>query len=325
MNSSDFYAEFKGKGLIFFSDPSAAKTALAFAYNLKRFQRNIEFLIFTNKEYSFFKEWELKINISEFVDEKMFESVDWVFTGTSHPESSNSFEIKHIKIALEKGIQIFSFVDQIANVKVRFLLNNKLYLPHKILVPDLFSANSLIVQEIPSLIIEVLENPYLFFIQQFWKSKISRTEFSNYYNFSNSIKKIIVYAPDPLTLRGVDKRLGFNEFEVFEQLINFLRSNSNFALLVKLHPLQENRNRFIFLKGDLTNIFIDFENKIDNLDLVYYSDYVIGFYSNFLIEASKLNENIIRYFPKNGTVDVFNHLKFGIKVNSYQELIKVLR
>ena len=45
--------------------------------------------------------------------------------------------------------------------------------------------------------------------------------------------------------------------------------------------------------------------------LIYYSDVVIGFFSNFLIEATIMRKPVIRFFPKEISNDPFSHLAIG--------------
>jgi hypothetical protein len=323
MNSSEFYESLKGKGIIVFSDPSAAKTCLSLAKICSFSNRECTFQIFSNKIYSFYEDWNLDIKIVEDFNEISFDKVDWVFSGTSHPDSSLCFENSIVKFAIYKNIKTFAFVDQWKNVNIRFNFDNELVFPDLILVPDEYSKIKLIEQNLENEKIQVLKNPYLYYIEKFWKINKTKEELIQFLNLTDKSKKIIVYAPDPFTLRGQDLVFGFDEFSVLNELIEIINSNE-FFLVVKLHPLQPQKNKFTEMIESNKNIFVDINNLLENLEISFYSSHIIGFYSNFLLEANQIAKSVIRYFPKNSNLDIFDHLNFGKKICSFEELVDAI-
>ncbi len=324
MNLNKLYTSFKGKGLIVFSDPSAAKSCLAFAKICNFLSLNCTFQILTNKSYSFYEEWDLNIEIIDGIQEISFDGIDWVFSGTSHPDSSLCFEVSIIKLSKLYKIKTYGYVDQWKNVNQRFLYENDLFYTDFIFVPDLFSKNKLVDQKIDVEKIQVLKNPYLTYIENFWQIKKSKQEIELILNISLEKKKIIVYAPDPFTLRGQDLVFGFDEFSVFKELIDLLKIKKDYFLIVKLHPLQPKKKQFLELAQNHKDIYIDLNNELDNLDICFYSNYVLGFYSNFLLEANQINNSVIRYFPNNNRLDILGYLDFGNKICSYEDLVMAI-
>ena len=130
----------------------------------------------------------------------------------------------------------------------------------------------------------------------------------------------MVSAPDPLTLRGQDIVFGFDEFSVFKELLSVVLKNEKLFFIVKIHPLQENKDLFFELKGSIDRVFIDSANVLTNLETIFYSDFVVGFYSNFLLEASMLEKTVFRYFPQNAEKDILSYLDFGQKINNIKTL-----
>ena len=60
--------------------------------------------------------------------------------------------------------------------------------------------------------------------------------------------------------------------------------------------------------------------------ILYYSDIVIGFFSNMLIEAQILGKQVLRYLPLSTKNDPLNHLNVGeiVELHSLMKYIKEL-
>ena len=308
------WEKFKGNGVFVFSDPAGAKACLALneILNIEQVVGNRK--LYTNKEYAFYKQFECDVKIIRI--EKIgciTEEFDWIFTGTSHPDSSNRFELLMLKSVIAKNS--FSFIDHWTNFKLRFTFNDKLILPTVIFVVDEKAKELAIADGLPEKDLFIFENPYLIYLKKYKQSNISRNVFCKTLDILIT-NKIILYAPDPLSLRSTNKR---DEVTVLKELINICKNK--FTLLLKLHPLQPlteinkiiNENSFLKLMND--NLFLP-------QDVFKNADCIIGFYSNYLLEASVINKNIIRYLLKGNQIDYLAESlgSNSIAVNNENEL-----
>jgi CDP-glycerol glycerophosphotransferase (TagB/SpsB family) len=50
---------------------------------------------------------------------------------------------------------------------------------------------------------------------------------------------------------------------------------------------------------------------IDVNSLIYYADVVLGFFSNFLVEATILNKPVLRFFLNKEMIDPFEKMNIG--------------
>jgi CDP-glycerol glycerophosphotransferase (TagB/SpsB family) len=318
---TDFYYDFKGKGIIAFSDPAGAKACLAFASILKINNIDVTFEIFSNKQYDFYNNWDIEISVISNPNVIDFSKYSWIFTGTSHPKSSQLFELKLLQKALLKQINTYSFVDHWTNFLIRFQdENGSCYFPNSILVLDDYAIELAVKDGLPRNNMRKIENPYLTYIKNYWKSDISCAEFRLNFNVPAN-KTIILFAPDPISLRNDNSTMGFDEITVLKELLFILKKKPDLFLIISLHPLQKTEQiESILIDFNIGNVFID-PKKINNLDVISHSDIIIGFYSNFLLEADKLEKKVYRYFPENAEKDYLKHLNFGIKINNLNFLI----
>ena len=112
---------------------------------------------------------------------------------------------------------------------------------------------------------------------------------------------------------------GFDEFQIFQFLSESLSTYSNqFNFIIKIHPNQRNIEKFSI---DTPNIFI-VQNNIDNREIIFHCDLIVGFYSNFLIEANIFNKKIIRFV---GTKqDPISFLNIGVVCMDKLELLNLI-
>lgn len=318
------WEKFEGNGVFVFSDPAGAKACLALNEIL-----NIEKVtgtrkLYTNKDYAFYKQFECDVKIINIEKIKSIsEEFDWIFTGTSHPESSDTFELLMLKYIVAK--KSFSFIDHWTNFKLRFTFNDKIILPAVIFVVDEKAKELAIVDGLPEKKMFVFENPYLIYLRNYKRTNISRETFCKKLNICSE-KKIILYAPDPISLRSSDVR---NEVAILEELIEIC-NNTPYTLLIKLHPLQP-----LEVIGKIIDLHDNIVQIKDNLflpqDVFKNADCIIGFYSNYLLEASVINKNIIRYLLNNNQIDylagslsdksivVNNKIELNIAINILNE------
>lgn len=296
MNCVELIASKKGKGLIAFSDPAGAKACLALHWILTNTHGLDTIRLVSNKSYSFYADWNTEVTIIDDPAGVDLSGLDWVFTGTSHPDSSYHFEVNLLKQAQEQNIFTASFIDHWTNLSERFSLNNTFIFPDIIFVIDPQLIQRAIEAGIPAEKLVVSENPYVQYIRLYWKSQLSIEQFRKLYTIPESVTTILTYAPDPISLRHELSDFGFNEFTVLEELLQLLRQHPEVFLIVKTHPLQplEQLNKLI-REAKSQRLVLETANRIDNLELMFHSTAIIGFLSNFLWEASALRKPVYRY------------------------------
>ena len=96
---------------------------------------------------------------------------------------------------------------------------------------------------------------------------------------------------------------------------------SKFNIIIKLHPVQNTKIiQDIIDKNTLNkNILFLSDNKYLN-SLIYFSDIIVGVFSNMLIEANLLGKNIIRFFPDNNRYkDPIIHILKDIPCKNFED------
>jgi hypothetical protein len=97
----------------------------------------------------------------------------------------------------------------------------------------------------------------------------------------------------------LDKKFGFDELDGLKMIIDAINTSreTNKYIVVKGHP---NQNHAIFLEylSEFPNSKIIYLDSGDLPTLIYYSECVIGFFSNSLVEANVLGKRVIRPFMK---------------------------
>ena len=294
----------KGKGLLVFSDPGAAKAVLSLGHYLKL--NNQSFIIVSDRYYDFFDMFDVDVLlITENAESILCKyKPDFVFTGTSY---TSNIEKDFISASKGMNIHSFSFVDHWTSIIERFKLNNNFVFPDQILLIDETAKKIAIESGINDSILVVFGNPYYDFLKK-WKPKLTKNELFKFLNLDVNHHKIIIYAPDPLSnVNGLDV-FGFDEINLTQQideLLNELNLPINFIL--KLHPNQEIKKLLPYTSSKI----IIADKTVDSNSLIYYSDSVWGFFSNFLIEAQIMNKPIMRVLSNNIINDPFRDKEIG--------------
>jgi hypothetical protein len=279
-------------------------------------------LLFSNKKYSSTEFGDLAI--TKVVPSFKSLGVDCVFTGTSHPHSSEHFEVNCIKKAVFENIYTISFIDHWVNFKLRFNGLKTFEYPNEIWVVDETAKRLAVSEGLPEEKIVVKSNPYHYYLKNQWQSK---------YIDKNYLKNLeipitgfhILFAPDPLSIRNGKSIAGFTEEEALKDLLTLITELGNETfLIVKCHPLQPMENLMQILQEHKKgNGFLI--KEADTLELINTSDIVVGFYSNFLLEAEALGKQVIRYFPGNDEADLLKHKASLKTVHTKNELAKELK
>jgi len=285
----------KGKGLFVFSDPGGAKPILSIAkFNLKNLS---DCLIISDRLYPFYKEFDLEVeNISQSVEEYIDNfQPDFIFTGTSY---SSKIELGFLKLAKERKIFSYAYVDHNTSIVERFQIGDQFYFPDKILLKDIHAYDIAVDNGISKKKLMIIGNPFLRFIKK-WTPKIDKEEFLSSVGIRNEGKVIVVYAPDPLTNIDWDEKFGFNEIEP-TRIVNevALELKKEYIFIFKPHP---NQDLNLISQDIICNMLVADKMADSNL-LIYFSDIVIGFFSNFLIEALEFDKKVIRFLP-NGIIN----------------------
>lgn len=286
---------FNNQNILFlFSDPGGAKLILALA------KENIaenHVSIGSDRFYDFYEDFGVSVevvNINNMMRTISEKKPDLVITGTSYTSNIEQLVVQHCKIA---GIEVYSIVDNWSNFTTRFTLNNKQLLPDQIFVVDEKARQNALMEEIPESILKVLPyNPYHKFLEQ-WTPVISRQELCRLYAL-DSEKEIVYYVPDPLSNVGGSKKYGFDEYSSTRELYSLYKGKN---IVFKLHP---NQNISIIEEFKGFDIIFVSENKYHN-HFLHYSDWVVGFFSNALVEAKLLKSNPVRMLKGMRIKDTF--------------------
>ena len=311
-------ALFRGKGIFVFSDPGGAKPLLALADSLSG--KLVETRLISDRKYAFYQEFNSAVNQ---IEESAYETLqkfrpDFVLTATSY---TSRIELEFINAAKILTIPVYSFLDHWTSIRERFNFEGNEFLPDQILLIDERAKQIAIEQKLSAEMLIVFGNPYYEYLHS-WKPSISRKEFLASIGLVDVGKKLVVFAPDPLSNIGGKDKYGFDEgsaSELFNSVIENFADSLHF--IVKPHP---NQNIGI-LKKILHTDFILLSSEADTNTLIYYSDIVIGFFSNFLIEAELLKSKVIRFLPGLHFSDPLSGSQIGTVVYNIDELAKLLK
>lgn len=312
----------KGKGLFVFSDPGGAKPlmALIHIYKLKNYKA------LSDRKYSFFKDFDVKIEKYREGKEKFFLNnykPDYLFTGTSY---TSKIEVKFIYEALKLGIRTYTFIDHYTNYKERFFINDRYVYPKTIFLTDLNARKIAVKAQLNDHSeLEVSGNFFHFFLKK-WKPNISRENIIPFEKI-NSKKKIILFAPDPLSNINNKMAYLFDESDVWKDLstafLNVFIDNPP-ILIVKYHPNQNiNYLKKAIKKFPVNNCFCT--DSIDTNTLIYHADIVIGMFSNILVEAQIFKKEILRHIPNTKLKDPLKQSKVGHISNDLEGLVRNLK
>lgn len=287
-----------------FSDAAAANACLAQAFILKK-EFDCEVSLFSNRQRNY-SHWNFPIQYIDEVTPAQLQHIDLVFTGTSHPESSGAFELKAIQQSQSKNIHTIAFVDHWTLIRTRFESRDEIVYPDEIWVLDKTAKEIAIKEGIPEKLIRVHQNPFLTYLSSYWKSAYIGKDYTKEIGLPSD-KKIIVIAPDPVSLRLKEANPGFTEANALHDLLATLgKLNKPLTIVLKAHPLQPMEILQPVL-DQYSSLGVTILTESNNPELVNIADLVIGFYSNFLLEAHALNKPVLRYFPGNPKLDPLQH------------------
>ena len=299
----------QGKGIFAFSDPAGANSTLALIDNLLKCggKNNEDFMVFTNSVGVFPHEYTNLVKIKDFSVKFYSEILDkfkpnYIFTATSN----NNYEHNIRLLSKEKRIKTIAFIDHWTSYFKRFTFNNKTLFPDEIWVINNIAKKEAIEAGLPEGKIFISGNPFYEKIRKFIP-KVDKECFLRSHDLPVN-KKIIMFISERLR-ESFPKdakdncALGFDEFTVLSDILNSFFQIYNkdlidfpkYLFLIKIHP-REKMNKFDSLIKNRKYNFLNIEvrKKIDPLTINYYSDYVLGMFSNMVIEALLMEKKVLR-------------------------------
>ncbi|WP_111633082.1 hypothetical protein [Pedobacter cryoconitis] len=311
----------KGKILFVFSDPGGAKPCLS----LMAGHDEANVLAVSDREHHFYKNFKNQViivngQLNLIVDEF---NPDLIFTGTSY---TSNIEQRFVSIAKQKGITCWSFVDHWTSISERFRNSEgSLNLPDKVLVLDERARDIAINEGISIDKLLIIGNPYHSWLAN-WNSSLSRKDYFEKIGVHNESKKIILFAPDPLS--NVDGKMiyGFDEYSASEKIVKLVEEApkdlvKDWLILVKMHPNQKTASLMKIFSGNEN--FKLLPTDLDVNESIYFSIAVIGFFSSLLREADIMGKPIIRFLEACLTNDPFEGLNIGSIANEDNLIYKI--
>lgn len=319
----------KNKRIAFvFGDPAGAKAMIAIS---KLFNSDIEEdLLLCDRSYSFFKEMYSDVCILK-DENQLFDKLNsfkpqLIFTGTSLPIS---LELKCLKFGKKNNIQSAVFIDHYTNLKKRFIdEDNNLLLPDNIYVIDKRAYDLAVKDGLPDSCINIISNPYYEWLSA-WVPTKSRNSIYEQLNLQVGIN-YIVFAPEPLDKFNLREKYGFSEYDVLKDIDEIICNHSikSIKLIFKPHPniSKEEVESIVNSTFGCIPQYMSIVSDIDFNHLIYYSSAVFGFFSNSMIEASKLGSTTFRILYKlyDFVDDPLNGLEVGMIINSRTKLSKII-
>lgn len=297
-----------GNIVFVFSDPGGAKPCLS----LIELNNLSNATAISDRQHTFYSCFKTNVIILKDNYEQFIESInpDLIYTGTSY---TSDIEKQFIKIAHFRNIPCYSFVDHWTSISQRFKdISGKMILPDKVWVIDEHARQIAIKEGIDRDKIVISGNPYHKWLKK-WKASESKVEFFNNIKLKQPYKRILLYAPDPLSnVNGIDI-YGFDELSATLALIKIFDAHKtelkDWIVLVKAHPNQDMCKLKDYISGH--DFFFMLPENVDTNLAIYYSDVVMGFFSSLLIEASIMNKQVLRFLVGKVENDPLAELKIG--------------
>ncbi len=253
--------------------------------------------------------------------------------------TSDGYNLEKALLVYCKKLKIptVAVLDNWTNLDLRFSESEDdlKYLPDKLAVMDEYSRTELIKLGISKDVIEVTGQPYLDKIIDFRNS-------SNRHDIRNAFKikpneKLITFVSEPHSLDyGTNDSFplykGFTEIDVLDCIVktinNFiLQTDTKIQLKIKLHPKELKHNFAPILKTADFNFEI--LQEINQWELVFASDIIIGMESILLVESALLGVPTISLQPGLNSEDNLFCNKVGLTIPAYSclefsEIVKKL-
>ena len=295
---------FNHKTIFVFSDPAGGNSISSLIDNLLNIGKtpNINFKVYTDFEGIIHSSYEKLINRIEnnptnILEEILYFKPKLIFTTTSNNNFEHNWRIQ----AKLLNIKVVSFVDHWTGIRNRFNFNGEEIFPDIIYVIDKKASEIAINEGIPSDLIKKLVNPYYKKVKNF-KPSCSKSEFYSLLNL-NSTKKLILFISDDIKKSETLKNIGFDEFTIIQKVLESFYNLKKlkkidferFTFIIKIHP-RASKNKFIKYYYFFEDLNLEYKiiKDFDSLTLNYYSDYILGMFSNMVIESFLMKKKLIR-------------------------------
>lgn len=195
-----------------------------------------------------------------------------VLTGTSW---SSDLEKQIIRWANSQNLESHSFLEHWVNYRPRFLINDELHLPTKIIVFD-EEAERIARREFPDTQIEVQENPY-------WTETARRIQsFGKVRESAVGVR--VLYVTQPIEdvaqrLTGDKMGYGYSEFQALDQFLSWLQAaNVPIATLrIRQHPSEEPAKYLRYVEwGKISGLPIELSPGEDLEKDLGWAEWVVG-------------------------------------------------
>jgi hypothetical protein len=292
MLKSELCSFIAGKNaLLAFGDPGGAKQVLALANRCKGYLQSIKAV--SDKKRDFYEDFGIAVDDFYIQSSRgWFEKIkpDLLIIGTSIPIGC---EFDLLLESIRCDVRSIAFIDHWTNFAARFECNGLHIFPDKICVIDERARNLAILEGVPSNKILVVGNPHYQYLEQ-WRPNISREKFLARLEMP-AHEKYILYAPEPLSSFGLEKKYGFTELDGIKKIQKAVEGhvNSRIHVVIKGHPNQLHDIFYEYINDNPQFRVKYFADEDINL-LSYYSEAVLGFFSNSLIEAKFIGKPVIR-------------------------------
>ncbi len=277
--------------LLAFSDPAGALQVLSFAEKYLSLFKSI--IAVSDRSHSFYGEF--STNVKFFANNDPHEwlvsnHIDLVITGTSLPLS---LEMAFIEASTEISVSSVSLIDHWINMAARFKKNDDLVLPTWIGVIDDRAKQIAIEEGLPAAKLIITGNAYYELLAS-WKPTISRESFLNSMNIPENAVYVL-YAPEPLSKFNLQETYGFTEIDGMKKIYQVMNSIlcDNIFIIIKGHANQQHDVFLDYIKSvSIKNI--KYTHQLDIKLCTYFSEFVLGFFSNSLIEANIMKKIVMR-------------------------------
>jgi hypothetical protein len=311
--------------VFFASDPAGARACLSLGTLLRARDAQALPHVFSNRVHAFAGEFPVAVVGLQQAAAEQLDGAALIFCGTSHPDSSKRFELGAIAAASRLGVRSAAFVDHWTNFRLRFeRADGRLELPDEIWVMDEHAVTLAAADGLPRDRLRVSGSPTLAFLAQLWRAPRTRDDVRIAAGLPRG--PAILYAPDPISLRLQHGRGGFDELRGATDLAQAIAAAiPGAAVMARFHPLEpeEKRSSILraFIDGGVPRVVV--APALSGPELCLVADVVVGFYSNFLLEARALGRPVIRYLPE-ALLDPLGHLEFGRRVREPGVLAEAL-
>jgi hypothetical protein len=323
-----------GKGIFVFSDPAGANSVLALIDRLIENGYNAEnYLVFTDSLGVFSDDYK-ELVIKQAIEPDQINQLltkynpDYLFSATS----IHDYEHQWRKLANRLNIKTIGFIDHWTNYLERFSFKNETIFPDEIWVINEIAKKEAIQAGIPERLITISGNPYYEKVKNF-SPEISKKDFFLSHKL-DPIKKSILFISDDIkksfpSNENGDCILGFDEYAVLSDiLIGFTKLKKdrqidfgNYQLVIKLHP-RATENKFKNVLNELKPEGLDTFclKQCEPLTLNYYSDYVLGMFSNMVTESMLMKKKLLRVEIGAKKEDIFKFKSSLNRITSRKDL-----